>query len=286
MAATSEVLAAANSLTPCLARIHARRQDSRDVWTLDIRPDAHDGALQANTFQPGQFNMLTVFGVGEIPVSLSGDAAKTDRLIHTVRPVGAVSRALTELRVGAVVGLRGPYGQGWPIPAEGQDVLVVAGGLGLAPLRPALYRLRAARQRYGRVTLLYGSRSPEDILYSRELERWRQGSHFDVQVTVDHAAATWNGNVGVVTTLMGRTGCKPQRTTALVCGPEVMMRHAIATLRDLGIAGHEIYLSMERNMKCAVALCGRCQFNRVLVCRDGPVFRYDQVSDLLTHREL
>lgn len=275
--------AAPDPLTPRIARVRGRRQDSRNVWTLDIEPEGREDAR----FQPGQFNMLTVFGVGEVPISLSGDPSKPDRLIHTVRPVGAVSKALTERRAGDVVGLRGPFGTGWPLAAAaGRDIIVVAGGLGLAPLRPALYYLRAERKRYGRIVLLYGTRSLEDILFRREIERWGQRSVFDVQVTVDHATGPWSGHVGVVTTLVTRAGCDPQRTMALVCGPEVMMRLSIAALRDRGIPDDAIYLSMERNMKCAVALCGRCQFSRVLVCRDGPVFRYDRVRDLLAHREL
>lgn len=276
-------VAASDPLTPRIARVRGKRQDSRNVWTLDIEPEGREDAR----FQPGQFNMLTVFGVGEVPISLSGDPSKPDRLIHTVRPVGAVSQALTERRAGDVVGLRGPFGTGWPLAdAAGRDILVVAGGLGLAPLRPALYYLRAERRRYGRIVLLYGTRSPEDILFRREIERWGQRSTFDVQVTVDHATGPWSGHVGVVTTLVTRAGCDPQQTTALVCGPEVMMRLSIAALGDSGIPDDAIHLSLERNMKCAVALCGRCQFSRVLVCRDGPVFRYDRVRDLLAHREL
>lgn len=272
-----------NPFVPRLGCVASRRRDTREVWTLDIR----EQSVQAGPFRPGQFNMLTVFGVGEVPISLSGDPAAGDRLIHTIRAVGAVSNALVQMRAGTTVGLRGPFGKGWPVvQAAGQDVLVVAGGLGLAPLRPVLYELLANRARYGRIALLYGTRSPEEILFGREIESWGQQGRIDLHVTVDHAASGWNGNVGVVTTLVPRARFDPQQTIALVCGPEVMMRLTAAALRSSGVSESAIYLSLERNMKCAVAQCGRCQLHNVLICRDGPVFRYDQVRHLLAHKEL
>ncbi len=165
--------------------------------------------------------------------------------------------------------------------AAGKDVVVVAGGLGLAPLRPALYHLFAERDRYGEITLLYGTRSPDDILFRHEIESWRRRLDIDIEVTVDHALADWHGHVGVVPRLIPRASFDPERSVALVCGPEVMMRFTIAALRDAGLGDDAIYLSMERNMKCAIGLCGHCQFSPVFVCRDGPVFRYDRVRDLL-----
>lgn len=286
MATECAVTAAPVGASPWLprtGRVASRRRDSRDVWTLEIREEAAQGPR----FRPGQFNMLTAFGVGEVPISMSGDPGAGDRWIHTIRAVGPVSTALAALRPGSTVGLRGPFGTSWPVAeAAGQDVLIVAGGLGLAPLRPALYELLASRARYGRIALLYGTRSPDDILFRREIESWRQKAPIDVHVTVDHATPGWNGNVGVVTTLLPRAQCDPAHTVAFVCGPEVMMRLTIATLLAGGVSEEAICLSMERNMKCAVALCGRCQLNSVLVCRDGPVFRYDRVRRLLTHKEL
>jgi NAD(P)H-flavin reductase len=257
------------------------RRDTADVATLDLIP------VSPFAFAAGQFNMLYVFGLGEVAISISGDPANADRIVHTVRAVGAVSSALTRLRRDAVVGVRGPYGLGWPVAeAEGSDVVIVAGGLGLAPLRPAIYWVLTHRQRYGRVALLYGARSPLDILYRCELERWRRRLDVDVQVTVDHAGADWRGNVGVVPTLIPRMSFDPQQTVALVCGPEIMMRFTVAALRDRGVAAEQIYLSMERHMKCAVGLCGRCQFGFDFVCRDGPVFRYDRIAPMLAVREI
>jgi NAD(P)H-flavin reductase len=168
----------------------------------------------------------------------------------------------------------------------GRDVVIVAGGLGLAPLRPVLYRLFAERARYGQVALLYGTRSPGEILFHRELESWRRRLDITIEVTVDHAAADWRGHVGVVTRLIPRAVFDPMHTLALVCGPEIMMRFAVAALRESGLDDTAIYLSMERNMKCAVGWCGHCQFGPVFVCRDGPVFRYDRLCGLLTMNEI
>ncbi|HUI20134.1 MAG TPA: FAD/NAD(P)-binding protein [Methylocella sp.] len=273
-------------MTPHVARVRRKRRDAADVWTLEL--EIEDGNLrQRFAFTPGQFNMLTVFGVGEVPISLSGDAAEPGSLIHTVRAVGAVSGALTRLASGAAVGLRGPFGAGWPMDeATGRDVVILAGGLGLAPLRPALYQLIATRGRYGKIVVLYGARSPNDILFHSELAAWRRRLDVDIQVTVDHAASSWNGHVGVVTTLIPRADFDPLHAIALVCGPEVMMRFAIATLRDVGLSEESIYLSMERNMKCAIGFCGHCQFGTVFVCRDGPVFRHDRVRSLLAIKEI
>lgn len=270
-------------MLPRIARVQRRHRDGPRVWTLEMESEA----TIDRGFVPGQFNMLTAFGIGEVPISFSGDPADSQRLIHTIRAVGPVSAALAALKEGASLGIRGPFGVGWPMAeAAGRDVVIVAGGLGLAPLRPVLYQLLAERARYGRIILLYGTRSPEEILFRRELESWRRRLDMEIEVTVDHAMGDWRGHVGVVTTLISRASLDPHRALALVCGPEIMMRFAIAALRDAKVADEAIHLSMERNMKCAVGLCGHCQFGSVLVCRDGPVFRYDRLRDLLWIKEL
>jgi len=265
---------------PIVARVLARRRETNDTWTLSI--DAGEFG-----FKPGQFNMLYAFGIGEIPVSLSGDPGAPGPLIHTVRAVGSASQAITRLKPGDPIGLRGPFGTAWPVQdSAGSDVFIVAGGLGLAPLRPAVYRLLAERDRYGRIAVLYGTRSPADILFPREIERWRRRLDVTVEVTVDHADAGWHGDVGVVTKLIERAAFDPDRTVAMVCGPEIMMRFAGRALQDAGVTPERIHLSMERNMKCAVGQCGHCQFGPTLVCRDGAVMRYDRLRPLLTVREL
>ena len=281
MAAVRE--AVADPMVPTMARVLRRRRELADTWTLEIGTEAR--ALLG--FQPGQFNMLYLPGVGEVAISVSGDPAGARHLVHTIRDVGRVSGALTRLSPGDWLGVRGPFGTSWPVEAAaGHDVLVVAGGLGLAPLRPALYRLLAERRRFGRVALLYGTRSPADILYPRELERWRKRLDLQLEVTVDHAGTDWHGHVGVVTRLIPRADFDPARTVALVCGPEVMMRFAALALDDAGVSDTQIHLSMERNMKCALGHCGRCQFGPMLVCRDGPVVSYDRIAHLLATKEL
>lgn len=279
MAAVSEP--AHDPMLPQPGRVRGRRRDGSDVWTLEIEPEC------AVPFAPGQFNMLTAFGIGEVAISMSGDPASPGRLVHSIRPVGLVSGALAGLPRGAPIGVRGPFGVGWPMAElAGRDVVVIAGGLGLAPLRPAIYRLLGERDRYGQVALLCGARSPGDILFPQELERWRNRGDCEVQVTVDHADADWKGDVGVVTMLVPRVTLDPSRVIGLVCGPEIMMRFAITALREAGLPDEAIYLSMERNMKCAIGFCGHCQFGPSFVCRDGPVYRYDRVRDLLALKEL
>jgi NAD(P)H-flavin reductase len=238
-------------------------------------------------FSAGQFNMLYAFGLGEVAISISGDPGEEGRIVHTVRAVGAVSSALARLRRDRVIGVRGPYGSSWPVAeSEGSDIIVVAGGLGLAPLRPVIYRVLAHREHYGRVVLLYGARGPSEILYRRELEAWRRRLDVDIEITVDHAGADWRGNVGAVPALLPRAPVDPDHTVAMVCGPEIMMRFTVDALRQRGLAMDRIFVSMERNMKCATGLCGHCQFGPAFVCRDGPIFRYDRIAPFFNIREI
>jgi NAD(P)H-flavin reductase len=195
-----------------------------------------------------------------------------------------VSKKIAALKKAGRVGLRGPFGTGWPLDeARGRDVIVVAGGLGLAPLRPAIYRLLAERKSYGRVALLVGARAPEELVFAKELERWRKRLQMDV--TVDRAGPEWQGPVGVVTTLVEKVAVDAANAVALVCGPEVMMRFAARALDQRGLRPSQIHVSLERNMKCAVGFCGHCQLGPEFVCRDGPVFRYDRVASALATKE-
>jgi NAD(P)H-flavin reductase len=259
-------------------------KEMRDTYTLELAPT--DGA-ETPPFAAGQCNMLYVFGVGEIPISISGDPTQPQPFVHTVRAVGAVSRAICNLKRGAVLGVRGPFGSPWPVEtAVGYDVVLVAGGLGLAPLRPALYYVLAHRQQYGRVVLLYGARTPEELLYRRQLERWRARFDMEVLVTVDRATEDWQGSVGVVTKLIARASFDPSETVAMLCGPEVMMRFTIMALQQQGVADDHIFVSMERNMQCAIGLCGHCQFGPTFVCKDGPVLSYDRIRTWFGKREV
>lgn len=269
-------------MLPSPWRVAARRRELADTFTLELAPQRGTAAFD---FAPGQFNMLYVFGVGEVPISISGDAA-CGPLIHTVRSVGGVTEAMGRLGKGDGIGLRGPFGRPWPMrEAEGNDVVIVTGGIGLAPLRPAILHLLANRQRYGNICIFYGARSPGDILYRRQLERWRGRLDLKVEVTVDHAGSDWAGPVSVVTKLI-TGGFDPHHTIALVCGPEIMMRYAIASLNEHGVDDDQIYVSMERNMKCAVGFCGHCQLGGSFVCKDGPVFRFDTIAERFAVREL
>jgi NAD(P)H-flavin reductase len=244
-----------------------------------IRLEFKDASRQAAyRYQPGQFNMLLVPGVGEVPISISGTPDEQPGTAHTIRFVGTVTRVIEKLRPGDVLGLRGPYGVGWPVAfARGQDVLIVAGGLGLAPLRPAVRALLARRAEYGRLRLLYGARQPADLLFQREYAEWqRQG--LEMLTTVNQADATWAGRVGVVPALLSRVNLDPARTIALTCGPEIMMRFTVNELLARRLAAGAVYLSIERNMQCGVGLCGRCQLGPFFVCKDGPVFAHDRIG--------
>ena len=271
----------AGAMVPRPFRVRRRRRETSDTWTLTLEPLGGDGIEPL----PGQFTMLYAFGVGEIPVSVSG--AADGLLTHTVRSVGAVSGAICAAKAGAVLGVRGPFGTTWPLAeATGGDVVVVAGGVGLAPLRTAVQCLERTRAAYGEVTLLYGGRTPGDLLFRRELDQLRRRGKLGLDVTVDAAQHGWAGRVGVVPKLISTARFDPGSAVALVCGPEVMMRFTVAALLQRGVAPERIHLSMERNMQCAVGHCGHCQLGPTLVCRDGPVYRYDQLAPLLEVREL
>jgi NAD(P)H-flavin reductase len=282
-ALTEPAAAAVDPFVPHPYRVAAVRRELPDTVTLELLPLSG----RRPGFAPGQFNMLYAFGVGEVAISISGDSRADGTFVHTVRNVGATSGALARLEPGGVVGLRGPFGTAWPVvEAEGMDVAIIAGGLGLAPLRPAIYHVLANRDRYGHVAILFGTRNPAEMLFRQELEAWRQRLDIDVAVTVDHADPAWHGNVGVVPTLIPRASIDPRETVAMVCGPEVMMRFTTSALRDLGVATERIYLSMERNMKCAIGLCGHCQFGPDFICKDGAVMRFDRIARIFPLREI
>lgn len=271
-------------MLPSPYRVQRARWDTDDTFSLELVPLDSDDIPH---FAPGQFNMVYVYGVGEIPISISGDPTRRDLLVHTTRAVGTVTRAMSKLRVEDMLAARGPFGTAWPVAeAHQKDIVIVAGGIGLAPLRPAMYHIMAHREQYGRVVLLYGARTPGDVLYRKQLEQWRAHFDLDVFVTVDRATGSWRGSVGLVTSLIGRAPFDPLNTVALVCGPEVMMRFTTMGLEKRGVDTKNIYVSLERNMKCAIRLCGHCQFGSTFVCKDGPVFRYSQVQSLLTKWEV
>ena len=233
-------------------------------------------------YQPGQFNMLYLPGVGEIPISVSAGSDHQGTWDHTIRVAGNTTRTLAGLGTGGSLGLRGPYGSSWPLDqSAGADVVLVAGGIGLAPLRPVVYGLLASRKLFGRRTLLYGTRTPDTRLYSGEYDAWSSGG-LDVQVTVDRSIPGWLGNVGVVPLLLDRVRpFSPGNSVLFLCGPEVMMRYTVRSALGRGLRKDQIWVSLERNMQCAVGLCGHCQLGPAFVCKDGPIFRYDKIEPFL-----
>ena len=266
--------------------VRERRRETADTWTLELEPRDGNGPF---AFAPGQFNMLYAFGVGEIAVSISGDPTAPGRLVHTVRAVGAVSSAICRAEPGTQLGVRGPFGSSWPVgEAAGRYLVIVAGGLGLAPLRPALLDGLARRAELAGLVLLVGGRRPEELLFRAELDELARDSRLELGVTVDTATAGsgWSGHVGVVTGLLDTAPFDPAETVVLTCGPEVMMRFVARAMLERGVAGEDLHLSIERNMKCAVTHCGRCQLGPTFACREGPVMRHADIAPLLEVREL
>jgi NAD(P)H-flavin reductase len=265
-------------MVPVAFRVRAARQELVDTWTLELEPP--DGAF---AFEPGQFTMLSALGHGEVPISISGDAGAPELLVHTVRDVGAATHAICSARPGDVLTVRGPFGSAWPLAeCEGRSVVVVTGGIGLAPLRAAVLALLA---RGVRTILLHGGRTPDLMLYADQLDGWRERG-LEAMTTVDSAGPDWLGHVGVVPNLIRRAEFDAAAAVAFTCGPEVMMRFALTALERRGVTAERAHVSLERNMQCGIALCGHCQLGPTLVCRDGPVYRASDVAHLLTVREL
>ena len=267
---------------PSRYRVVDRKPETFDITTLWLEPV--DEPIDA--FKAGQFNMLTVFGVGEIAISISSAPGAPGAIEHTVRDVGAVSHALSSSKIGDVVGVRGPFGTDWGLESlEGVNVVVVVGGIGLAPLRGAMRYLAENISPSRRVALRVGARLPDQIVFPEEIARWGE-TGIDVKVTVDVADSGWTGNVGVVTQILTELPFDGSDAVALVCGPEIMMRFSARSLIDLGVKPERIRVSLERNMQCGIALCGHCQLGPYLLCRDGPVVPYAPLAaELITERE-
>lgn len=279
----AEPAAPAGELVPRPHRVVRRRRETEDTWTLELVPV--DG--EPLEVRPGQFTMLYAFGVGEVPISVSGDVERNGALVQTIRAVGAVTAALCAARPGDVVGVRGPFGNAWPLElAAGGDLVIAGGGVGLAPVRGAIYHALSHRDDYGVVSVLVGARTPGEILFRNEVERWRARPDLYVGVTVDAADTSWEGRVGLITTLVPRMPFDPERTVAIVCGPDLMMKFTSLALVDQGIPPGRVFVSLERNMRCGVGLCGHCQLGPELICRDGCVYPWSEVGALLEVREL
>jgi NAD(P)H-flavin reductase len=269
-------------MVPVPFTVRESRQDTEDTWTLSLESDSGEPF----PFAPGQFTMISAAGAGEVPISISGDADQPERLMQTVRAVGLATQAICAAEPGQVLSVRGPFGSAWPVDdIEGADVVVAAGGIGLPPLRGAILRMLARRERYGRLILLYGARTPDQLLFTDELEEWKQRG-LDVYVTVDAAGPEWIGPVGVVTRLIRRARLESGNMVAMSCGPEVMMRFLVAGLQEHGLLAERTFVSMERNMQCGIGHCGHCQLGPTLVCRDGPVYTWAELARWLGIREV
>lgn len=273
-----------SAMSPVPYRVVSRVAENRDSATLVLAPVRDSVPAPA----PGEFMMMYAFGVGEVAISVSGVPDASDATItHTVRAVGAVSRALHDAHLGSEIGMRGPFGTSWGLDVgDGRDLVIVAGGVGLAPLRPVVLAALGARDRFGRVTLIAGARSRDDFLFRGELDEWARAGVIDVHLTVDVPVQGWPGEVGFVTEPLRRLTLRPDNTTAYLCGPEVMMRNGARELTKKGVATSDIRVSLERNMQCGIGWCGHCQLGPLLLCRDGPVVGYDVAEPLLVVKEL
>ncbi|MFZ2172993.1 MAG: FAD/NAD(P)-binding protein [Rhodococcus sp. (in: high G+C Gram-positive bacteria)] len=267
-------------------RVVSRAVETHDCVTVTLAPLTPSAGV--GTFAPGQFMMLYAHGVGEIAISLSGDPTGAHGMwVHTVRKVGAVSKAIHDAMPGTVLGVRGPFGHGWNLHAgSGRDLVIVAGGVGLAPLRPVVLAALAARERFRDIVLVVGARRPTEILFRDDLASWQTRADLSVELTIDQPVSGWDGAVGFVTESLHRMHIDPDHTTALLCGPESMMRFCARALTDRGMHPGDIQVSLERNMQCGIGVCGHCQLGELLLCRDGPIVDYVTAEPLLRVPEL
>ena len=263
------------------ATIVERKQESTDIVTFRLQ--LTDPALQkAFRFEAGQFNMLYVFGVGEVAISIVSDPDEPDFLDHTIRIVGRVTQVLGKMQVGETLGIRGPFGKGWPMTeAKGKDILVVTGGLGCAPVVGAIEYIFRRREEYGDMTILHGVKTPHDLLYRERYDIWRHQPRTQVLLTSDEPGKTWHNHVGVVTELFDDLRVDPDNTLVMMCGPEIMMRIACNILTHKGLRPDFMHVSLERHMECGIGLCGHCQLGPFFLCKDGPVMRLDQVMPFM-----
>jgi sulfhydrogenase subunit gamma (sulfur reductase) len=262
------------------AEILERIDEATGIFTLRLR--FSDAALQrAYTFQPGQFNMVYLYGVGEVAISIVSDPRDEHIFDHTIRVVGRVTRGLAQLQTGQYIGIRGPFGRGWPLQeAQGRDVLIVTGGLGCAPTISVINYVLNRRERYGRLIIMQGVKHANDLLWRERYAQWAKQPDTQVIIAADEGVSIWPWHVGRVTDLFDSIHLDPVNAVAMMCGPEGMMHAAVKQLTQRGMDEASIYLSMERNMQCAVGHCGHCQYGGMFICKDGPVFAFPQVKEL------
>jgi len=263
------------------ATIVEKSQEANAIHTYRLR--LNEEATRRNfRFTAGQFNMVYLFGVGEVAISIVSDPDEPELLDHTIRAVGRVTSAIAQLSVGQVLGIRGPFGLGWPLEeARGRDVVIATGGLGCAPVVGAIEYIFRRRRHYGSVKIIHGVKTPNDLLYRERFEAWRKQPDTEVLLASDRPDGTWRHHVGVVTELFERVPINAAKTMVLMCGPEIMMRLGVPILMNRGIPATAVYVSLERHMECGIGLCGHCQMGPYFLCKDGPVMRYDRVEPWL-----
>ena len=265
---------------PQVAQIIERRQETADIFTLGLRL-SDEKVHQAYQFQPGQFNMLYLYGVGEVAISIASDPQNKELYYHTIHQVGSVTRGLAQLREGDYLGLRGPYGVGWPLQqAVGQDIVVITGGLGCAPSVSAIHYIVKRRAQFGKLMILQGVKHSHDLLFRQQYEQWSQLPNTQVWLAANQSGSHWPWLTGYVTQFIPNLQFDTERAVVMMCGPEAMMRAAIAPLIQIGLTDEKIYINMERNMECGLGHCGHCQFGGQFVCKNGPVFCYPVIKNL------
>ncbi len=271
---------------PMTAEIVEFIEESPTIFTLRLR--LTDVQQNSNySFAPGQFNMLYLHGVGEVAISIVSDPQDDQLIDHTIRAVGRTTRGLQQLRAGDQLGLRGPYGRGWPMAeSKGHDVIIVTGGLGCAPVVAVINYILMRRQAFGKLTIIQGVKHSDDLIWRQRYEYWNTLPDTQVLIAADQGGTLWPFHQGRVTELFSQSIVKPDNAFAMLCGPEGMMQAAASGLSALGLRSERIYLSMERNMQCAVGHCGHCQYGSDFICKDGPVFSYPQIRDRLGARGL
>jgi len=275
-----------NPFVPKPAEIVERRHEAKNIYTYRLRL-CEKKDRQHYGFFPGQFNMLYVFGVGEIPISISSDPTDLESIDHIIRVVGTVSRALGECKKGDILGLRGPFGSQWPLEeTQEKDILFVTGGLGCAPVMGAIHYILKRRKSYGAVKILHGIKAPHDLIYQKKIQEWKKFPDTEVHLTSDSGDKHWKYHIGVVTNLLEKIELRPEETIVMMCGPEIMMHFAIKEFLRREIPPEQIYLSMERNMKCALGFCGHCQYGPQFICKDGPILRYDRIQEIFKLKEI
>ncbi len=262
-----------------------RVQEAPGLFTLRLQ--LTDPEVRRNySFQPGQFNMLYLMGVGEIAISVVSDPANTEYIDHTIRKVGRVTQGFHELGKGDRIGLRGPFGKGWPIQAaEQRDIVVITGGLGCAPVVSVINYVSMRRYRYARLNILQGVKHSSDFIWRERYERWRELPDTRVLLAADAGDPLWPWHIGKPTDLFGQLEFDPENVSVMMCGPEGMMQAAVQHLHKRGVATDDIWLSMERNMQCGTGHCGHCQYGGFFVCRNGPVFNYRDVQPLFGRKD-